>query len=742
MTAEEAAPDTARAVASSAGVDGVGAAPDRDGSTATVAFGSWPSALSPTTAAGGSVRVSSVGLAPDGAGGTIIRWSEQRPDLGGRIVVVRAPVPSGDDPAEDGQIEGPAEMSARSGVNEYGGGSWWADGDRLYWTDGLTGGIVSCDEIGGPAVAVTAVSPTSRGWRHAAGVVTPTGARRWIICEREVHPGADTAGAGVAGTTVTALTEPANELAVVPVHDGAPPSPVPPRTLVRDGDWAVAPALSPDGSLLAWLRWDHPDMPWDAAEVWAARVVAPDADAGDDAVPRIAEPRRVAGGRAGAAARGLDRPVAACLPSWSPDGRLWWCDDAEDWWHLRCADAPGLPDEGAGDRGAPALDVPGEVGEPRWVSGGNRYGFTDDGRVVLALTHQGLDSVQVWDPAKGSLEPLPAPPGGFTSVEHLAVLGHVVGVAGGGGAQPTSAWSVDLRTGRVVDHRASCPHAVPSLPAGSISVPEGITFPTEDGEEAHALFYPPRGDGVAAPAGELPPLVVRIHGGPTAAARAEYSPSVQFWTSRGFAVVDVNYRGSTGYGRRYRDLLRGRWGVADVQDCVAAVQWLAEQGRVDGSRCVIRGGSAGGFTALEATCRSDVFAAACSLYGVTDLRALAADTHKFESRYLDGLVGPYPQEAARYEERSPLFHAELLDRPVLLLQGTEDPIVPPSQAEVLREALHAGGIPHALILFPGEAHGFRSAATIVRALEAELAFYGEVLGFEPADDLPPLQLER
>jgi dipeptidyl aminopeptidase/acylaminoacyl peptidase len=235
---------------------------------------------------------------------------------------------------------------------------------------------------------------------------------------------------------------------------------------------------------------------------------------------------------------------------------------------------------------------------------------------------------------------------------------------------------------------------------------------------------------------------VRIHGGPTASARAEYSTSVQFWTSRGFAVVDVNYRGSTGYGRRYRDLLVGQWGVADVEDCVAAVRWLAEQGRVDGERCVIRGGSAGGFTALEATCRSDVFAAACSLYGVTDLRALAADTHKFESRYLDGLVGPYPEQAERYRERSPLFHAELLDRPVLLLQGTEDPIVPPSQAEVLREALHAGGIPHALILFPGEAHGFRSADTIVRALEAELAFYGEVLGFEPADDLPPLRLER
>lgn len=273
-----------------------------------------------------------------------------------------------------------------------------------------------------------------------------------------------------------------------------------------------------------------------------------------------------------------------------------------------------------------------------------------------------------------------------------------------------------------------------------MSLPEGITFPTADGEVAHALFYPPKSATSVGPADERPPLVVRIHGGPTAAARAEYSTSVQFWTTRGFAVVDVNYRGSVGYGRRYRDLLRREWGVADVADCIAAVRWLADQELVDGARCVIRGGSAGGFTALEATCRSDVFAAACSLYGVTDLRALAADTHKFESRYLDGLVGPYPQDAARYEERSPFFHADLLDSPVLLLQGSEDPIVPPNQAAALNAALAARGVPHAMILFQGEAHGFRSADTIVKALEAELSFYGQVLGFDPADDVEPLHL--
>jgi len=756
-------------------------------------YGSWPSDLTPEVAAGGAVRVSSVGLAHSADGSVIIRWSEQRPDLAGRIVVCRSVVPAGDEPAPEGVFEGRREMSARSGVNEYGGGSWWADDDRLFWTDGLTGGIVRCDTVGGPAIPVTDRPPTTRGWRHAAGVLTPPGdagpdganggtSRRWIICEREVHPGADIADSGadgtanMAGTRVRALTEAANELAVValdlddterpgilpgadPTADGAVDvkratggngdsteevvtssrRTAAPVTLVREGDWAVAPTISPDGTALAWLRWDHPDMPWDAAEVWAARLVVPES-AGPDAVPTIADARRVAGGRAGGSARDLGRPVAACMPSWSASGHLWWCDDAADWWNLRRAPEPGIPEQGAGDDGPATLDVPGEVGEPRWVSGGSRYGFTDDGRVVVVLSHGGVDSVQLWDPADGSLTEVPSPPGGFTSVEHLVVLGQVVAVAGGGGAVPTSAFSVDLRTGRVIDHRGGSATEGSAPDPDSVSLPEGVTFPTSGGVVAHALFYPPKSATSVGPDGERPPLVVRIHGGPTAAARAEYSTSVQFWTTRGFAVVDVNYRGSVGYGRRYRDLLLGEWGVADVADCVAAVRWLADQGRVDGDRCVIRGGSAGGFTALEATCRSNVFAAACSLYGVTDLRALAADTHKFESRYLDGLVGPYPQDAARYEERSPFFHAELLDCPVLLLQGSEDPIVPPNQAAALNAALAERGVPHAMILFQGEAHGFRSADTIVKAFGAELSFYGQVLGFDPAGDLEPLHL--
>jgi dipeptidyl aminopeptidase/acylaminoacyl peptidase len=309
-------------------------------------------------------------------------------------------------------------------------------------------------------------------------------------------------------------------------------------------------------------------------------------------------------------------------------------------------------------------------------------------------------------------------------------------------------WLLDPGPGTAVDLRS----ASGPLDDDDLSVPEPVTFPTSDGEVAHALFFPPRSSSSVAPAGELPPLVVRIHGGPTAAARAELSTSVQFWTSRGLAVVEVNYRGSTGFGRRYRDLLRGEWGVADVEDCLAAARHLARTGRVDPRRCVIRGGSAGGFTALAALCREGgdrdddggsgrTFAAACSLYGVTDLAAMAAETHKFESRYLDGLVGPLPGAEATYRERSPLAHVHRLQVPVLLLQGAIDPVVPLAQAEVLRDALRDNGVPHALVVFEGEAHGFRGVATIVRALGLELAFYGSVLGFEPADELPPVPLE-
>jgi dipeptidyl aminopeptidase/acylaminoacyl peptidase len=729
------------------------------------AYGSWSSPLSAAAAASGATRFAGLAVEATGRGDDIaIWWSESRP-AEGRVTVMGA---LGDHPAAEA---GPGSVRVRSRVNEYGGGAMWASPGALFWVDESSQRIHRQDVGSGAAGptgstwrprVLTGPPPAVRSWRYAAGRVSASG--DWVVVEREAHT--DELG--------LAFAEPRNELVAVRVADGrqwvlvgvdpqaaaaveSADAPSRVGSAIGSGDFVAAPALSPDGTALAWLRWDHPDMPWDAAELWVGEL-----DLTGEA-PRLSQRRRVAGGRAGGDAHGLERPVSVCLPEWSPDGRLWWCDDADGWWHLRAAHVAGAPGEGAGDD--PSTAVPGgghpgeEVGEPRWVAGGRRYAFVADGRIAMIVSADGIDSIQLLDPTTGERSALPGPD--FCSAELIAAHGHVVAVVGGTSTSPTSVWRLDLAAGTATDLR----DAEAVLDPAWISTPESITFPTgtaalpgapgrsagaapgggTDGRRgdpvAHALFYPPTSGDHHGPDDELPPLVVRIHGGPTAAARSEFSTSVQFWTTRGFAVADVNYRGSTGFGREYRDLLQGSWGVVDVEDCLAVTRYLTASGRIDGTRCVIRGGSAGGFTALAALCfqtswgAPGAFAAACSLYGVTDLASMVADTHKFESRYLDGLVAPLPDGEAVYRERSPLFHAERIDRPVLLLQGSADVVVPPSQAEVLVAALEANGVSHRYVLFPGEGHGFHLASTVVQALRLELDFYGEVLGFEPAPDV-------
>jgi dipeptidyl aminopeptidase/acylaminoacyl peptidase len=699
------------------------------------AHGAWRSPLGADQAARGATRFSGLDLSCDAHGEVTVWWSEGRPAEAGRVALVAA-APGG--PAFD--VLGDA-VRLRSRVNEYGGGAFWCGDGHVDWVDDASQRILQValgdGEPTGTPRALTDPAPARLGWRYASG--RPVGATGWMVVERESH--VDDLG--------RPLVEPRNDLVAVRGSDRRQ------QVLVRAGepggaDFVAAPAVSPDGKWLAWLCWNHPDMPWDAAELWVGRFVTD----GDGA--SVSDRRRVAGGRAGGAAHGLDRAVSVCLPEWSPDGRLWWCDDADGWWHLRVIADTGMPAEGGGD--VPTTAVPGggevgeEVGEPRWVAGGRRYAFCGDGRVVMAVASGGLDSLWLLDPGTGRRTPLPGP--AICSVEYVAASGDVVAVVGGVADRPSTVWRIDLSLDpdaaeAVVDLRP----VEPPLASAWVSVPTAITFPTGadalgSADEprrgsgaapiAHALFYPPASGDHVGPTDELPPLVVRIHGGPTASARPEFSTSVQFWTTRGFAVADVNYRGSSGFGRDYRDQLLGRWGVVDVEDCIAVTRHLARAGLVDGRRCVIRGGSAGGFTALAAVCFQDAwgaegaFAGACSLYGVTDLAALAADTHKFESRYLDGLVAPLPAGAEVYRARSPLFHAERLSRPVLLLQGSEDKVVPPAQAEVLVAALEANGVPHRYVLFPGEGHGFHLADSIVRALREELGFYGEVLDFEPA----------
>lgn len=680
-------------------------------------FGEWNSPLSAVVAAGSGSRFGNVHL-----GETSVMWTESLPSEGGRMSLRFCRI----DPAT--AVFGPAEefrpgrlVNARSRVNEYGGGSFWRSTDEesmlTYWVDAETQRI-QCGRYEGPAEILTPDPPQVRSRRFAAGAVSADG--EWIFVERESHPPVESAGA----------FEPMNDLVAVgtsmngTVHLVGKGDP-------GGGDFVVSPKLSPDGTTLAWLKWDHPDMPWDAAELWAAPLDT------SGFVPMLGPARRIAGGTEDRRSAALGRAVSVCLPEWSPDGVLWWCDDADDWWHLRHASTPGLPAEGDGDIAARVIpDIAEEVGEPRWVSGGCRYGFTTHGRIVFVSSSGGLDALWVADLNTGERQRVPGPE--FSYVESISVCGNRVAAIAGTPTHPTSIWLLDLDQGTATDLR----DAKPILDSAWISEPEPIEFATDTGDRCYGLLYQPKNGDHEAPPGELPPLLVRIHGGPTASARSEFSTSVQFWTTRGFAVVEVNYRGSTGYGRKYRDLLLSQWGVADVQDCIAAATHLSSQGIVDGSRCVIRGGSSGGFTALAAICFQaewgfpGALSAACSLYGVTDLAALARDTHKFESHYLEGLVGAYPEQADVYSARSPLYNASKLDQPVLILQGSEDRIVPQSQAEVLVEAMASNDVPHAYVLFKGEGHGFVELGAITRALETELAFYGVALGFQPAGDLP------
>jgi len=480
-----------------------------------------------------------------------------------------------------------------------------------------------------------------------------------------------------------------NDLVEVALDRGGEP------TLVAGGhDFYAAPRFGPDGRL-AWLAWDHPRMPWDGTELEV-------------------DGRPVAGGPT----------ESLSQPRWSPDGVLHWISDRTGWWNLYRAGEPVLPMEA-------------ELAGPDWVFGQSTYAILADGRIVATWTGDGRGRLGVL-----GQEPLDLP---YTSFSSVRAYGDRVAVIAASPTRAPAVVVIDPATGGadVAVVRESRPHPVD---AGYLSTPRPVSFATTGGRTAHALFYPPANRDCQGPPHqgrphERPPLVVTSHGGPTAAASTSLELRTQFWTSRGIAVVDVDYGGSTGYGRSYRQALAGQWGVVDVDDCVAAARHLADAGEVDAGRMVVRGSSASGLTALLALTRG-VFAAGASLYGVADLAALATDTHKFESRYLDGLVGPWPEAAEVYRERSPVHQAGRLSAPLIVFQGLDDKVVPPAQAEVLVDALRGAGLAFAYLTFAGEGHGFRKADTMRRVVEAELSFYGQILGFSPADDIEPVEIIR
>ncbi|RBY88215.1 S9 family peptidase [Blastococcus sp. TBT05-19] len=636
--------------------------------------GTWPTPITSALVVRTAARLEEVVV-----DGEDVWWSESRPDEDGRSVLVRR---SGEGTVTDVL---PAPWNARTRVHEYGGAAWTVAEGVVWFTNWSDQRLYRLDPGASSPVAVTSEPALPSGVRRADLRVTPEA----VLAVRETH-----AASGAAADVV-------NEIVRVRPDGGE-------EVLVTGPDFVSDPSLAPDGATLAWLQWDHPHMPWDAAQLV---VRTPD---GMETV--------VAGGPG----------ESVVQPIWSSDGTLWFLCDRTDVWSLYRW-APG----GAAEL---VLDVGSDIGGPQWRFGSSRFALLDDGRVALAYGRDGADRLAVLSPG-GDLRELELPHASFS---YLRAPGTRVVCAAGGPAAERVVLSVDVDSG-VAD--VLRPARELGLDPAWFSTPEFVTFPTPDDgtgiDAAHAVVYPPTNPEATGPNGGLPPLVVMVHGGPTSSHDRVLNLEIQYFTSRGFCVAHVDYRGSTGYGRRYRDALQGRWGVVDLDDVVACARHLADAGRVDPARMAIRGGSAGGYTVLAAlSMRPGVFTAGASHFGVADLGALATETHKFESRYLDGLVAPWPEGADVYAERSPITHVDTLDTPLAVFQGEEDAVVPPSQAEAIVAALRDRGVPHAYLLFPGEQHGFRKAENIRAALDGELSFYAQVWGFDlPADEgIPPIEV--
>jgi len=574
----------------------------------------------------------------------------------------------------------PAGVDVRTMVHEYGGAAWTVADRTLCFSDVHDGRLYRIGPDGRP-------EPLTVAGRLRYADLEVDVSRRRLICVGEDHSGEG---------------EAVNRLVTVALDGDGP---VAPHTLVEGADFYAAPRVSPDGRRLAFLSWSHPDMPWDGTTL---SVVALAADG------RLGDAHRVAGGD----------DTWITQPRWSPAGDLYFVGEATGWMNLyRWRD-------GATE---PVLPMAADFARPDWVFGIANYAFVGRGDVLAVGRDAGRD--RVWRVgATGVATQLTLP---FDEIDFVAGQGERALLAADSGTDAGGLAELDLTSGawswvsRSLDAE---------IDPGVMSVPRSITYPTTDGAVAHALFYPPRNDGFAAPAGTLPPLIVTSHGGPTASAGAGLRLSVQYFTSRGLAVVDVDYRGSSGYGKAFRQALEGQWGVYDMDDCAAVAAYLVKEGLIDARRVAIKGGSASGYTTLCALTFRDDFRAGVSYFGIGDLETFARDTHKFESRYLDRLVGPYPAARDLYVSRSPIHFIDRLSCPLLILQGLDDHIVPPAQAEQMVAALAAKGLPYAYLPFEGEGHGFRRGANVRRATEAELAFYGLVFGFRPADELPPLEL--
>ncbi|MGK0321201.1 MAG: dipeptidyl aminopeptidase/acylaminoacyl peptidase [Granulosicoccus sp.] len=626
----------------------------------TSPYGSWPSPITANMLVSGATGISEV--VPDGQS---VWWAESRPSEGGRVAIMHWQ-------NGNSQEVTPTGANVRTTMHEYGGGAWWAENGVLWYVDYSDQRLRQLD-LGKDVEVISAEPETAKALRYAD--MRPTRCGQWLISVHEKH------------SDIT--NEPQNLLIAVATNSSGNSI-----ELAMGADFYGSPALSPNGKELAWVQWDHPNMPWDDTTLMLA-----DIDISASSI-ELKNCRAIAGGK----------NEAIVQPAWSPSGKLHYLSDKSDLWHLYVQ-----------GNEQPILETDGEIGYPPWVHGLSRYGFLADGSVVFANYNNGIDHLDGYADQ--------------TNFQSIRTSGSAVSFTS---ASWSSEASVFFNGNKVRGPRDL------QLHLEYLTEPEILTFPTGADKEdvAYAIYYAPAHPEMSGPTDDKPPLIVLAHGGPTSAARSQLSLPIRFWTSRGFAVVDVNYRGSSGFGRAYRKKLDGNWGIADVEDCVCVAQYLVERGDVDPQRLIIRGGSAGGFTVLSALAFHDTFTAGASMYGVADLEALANDTHKFESRYLDGLIGPWPQAADVYKARSPINHVEGFDAPMIILQGSEDAIVPPNQSRMIVDALDKRGIPVAYIEFEGEQHGFRQADSIMTAIQSELAFYGRVFGFIPDGDPTPLEIRN
>jgi dipeptidyl aminopeptidase/acylaminoacyl peptidase len=638
----------------------------------TARYGSWKSPVASELLASSVIQLSDPVFDGDDE-----YWVEGRPQEDGRCVIVKR---TADGETTDVLPEG---FSSRTLVHEY-GGLCYAVRDSVVFFSNYDDQRMYRIDPGAVPTAISEEPPTANAWRYANPIVTRDGAH--LICIRERHVD----------------DEVINDLVLLSSEGVGLP-----QILAEGHDFFGAPALAKDCGRLAWITWDHPQMPWDGSELHEATL---------NQALRVTSERVVCGGP----------HESVVQPRYGDNGMLYYVSDRSGWWNLY-VDTPD------GTRALAARDA--EFASVPWLFGASTYDVCDDGSLVVTWSEDGSSRLGVIS-SDGQLTNVPTD---WTVI--MAVKSHdglVVALAGSS-VEPLSVVEIQIASGRSSVVRAS---QVKSIDSNYLSVPQPIEFPTDNNLSAYAFYYPPTNRDYTGPDSESPPLIVSCHGGPTGSCSPLFDYWTQYWTSRGFAVVDVNYGGSGGFGRTYRDRLKGAWGVVDVNDCVNAARYLAETDRADEKRFIIHGGSAGGFTTMCAVTFTDAFAAGASYYGISDLGAWGADTHKFESRYLDGLVGPWPEREDLYFERSPYFHSDQMRTPIILFQGLDDKVVPPAQTQKMADALRRTDVPYAQVTFEGEQHGFRRAKSIIRRAEAELYFYGRVLGFEPADVIEPVSIEN